>query len=64
MFAFVAGTSYDQRCSPEGGDGADGVSVIAEAGKAGADASLNKVEASYGVLFDDDMSVLGKGCSI
>jgi hypothetical protein len=27
-------------------------------------ASLNKVEASYGVLLDDDMSVLGKGCSI
>jgi hypothetical protein len=65
MVAFVAGTPYgDRRCSPEGGDGADGVYVIAEAGKAGADPSLNKVEASDGVLFDDAMLVLGRGCSI
>jgi hypothetical protein len=64
MFAFVAGTSYDRRCSPERGDGADDVSVTAQAGKAGADMSLDKVEASYGVFFDDAMLVLGKGCPI
>jgi hypothetical protein len=58
MFAFFAGAPYDRSCSPEGGDGAGGVSVIAEADRMGADAALDKSEASYGVLFDDAMLVL------
>jgi hypothetical protein len=60
MFAFVAGAPYDRSCSREGGDGVDGVSVIAEADKAGGDAALDKVEASVGVLFDDSMLVMVK----
>jgi hypothetical protein len=62
MFAFVAGVPYYRCCSPEGGDGADGVYVIAESGKTGANATLDKVKASYGVLLDDAMLLMVKGC--
>jgi hypothetical protein len=49
----------DNRCCPqEGGDDADGVSVIVESDKTDADAALDKIKASYGVLFDDEMLVL------